>query len=204
MRSGDGWWCSSRDRLLDLPPSSLFGRHQFDNAGLAVAAMLSLKRSAHRRGGHRRGVVSHRLAGTVPAADQGSPGRTRQGQGLRYLAGRGAQSARRRGPGRGGRPAAARDGRPVALIVGMFGRKDAAKFFPVSPRSDPPRLHHRLSVAQRGAGRPARRGGHGRRPQRHHRRRRRGRPDQRPGRSPAPRRTSSSAAACTSSATCWP
>ena len=41
------------DRLLDLPPPSLFGAHQFDNAGLAVAAALTFDRSAHRRGGHR-------------------------------------------------------------------------------------------------------------------------------------------------------
>ena len=29
------------DRLLDLPPPSLFGAHQFANAGLAVAAILA-------------------------------------------------------------------------------------------------------------------------------------------------------------------
>jgi dihydrofolate synthase/folylpolyglutamate synthase len=33
------------DRLLDLPPPSLFGGYQFENAGLAVAAALTFDRT---------------------------------------------------------------------------------------------------------------------------------------------------------------
>ena len=36
------------DRLLDLPPPSLAGPHQADNAALAVAAALALRDAAHR------------------------------------------------------------------------------------------------------------------------------------------------------------
>ena len=52
--------------LLDLPPPKLFGRHQFDNAGVAIAALRSLRtRTAFRalRGGPGQG----RLAGAAAA-----------------------------------------------------------------------------------------------------------------------------------------
>jgi dihydrofolate synthase/folylpolyglutamate synthase len=117
------------DRLLDLPPPGLFGAHQFANAGLAAAAILSL--------GDPR-IDDDALAGGIARAVW--PGRFQ-----RLTAGPLAALARARGAdlwldgahnphaGRALAQAcarlAARDRRGVTLIVGMLGRKDAAGFF---------------------------------------------------------------------------
>jgi dihydrofolate synthase/folylpolyglutamate synthase len=126
------------DRLLDLPPPGLFGGYQFDNAGLAVAAILAL-------GDPRidEAALGEGVAGAVwPARFQ------------RLTAGPLAQQARAAGAdlwldgghnphaGRAlaeaARRLAAKDGRPLALICGMFARKDAEGFFrpfaPLAPR----------------------------------------------------------------------
>jgi dihydrofolate synthase/folylpolyglutamate synthase len=116
------------DRLLDLPPPGLFGGHQFANAGLAVAAALAfdpgLSEEAAGRG----------LAQAVwPARFQ------------RLTKGPLAELARTRGSdlwvdgghnphaGRALAESASRlvdrDPRPLALVVGMFARKDAKGFF---------------------------------------------------------------------------
>jgi dihydrofolate synthase/folylpolyglutamate synthase len=116
------------DRLLDLPPPSLFGGHQFANAGLAVAAALAFDpRLSEEAAG--RGVAS----ATWPARFQ------------RLTKGPLAELARRRGSdlwldgghnphaGRALAESASRlvdrDPRPLALVVGMFARKDAKGFF---------------------------------------------------------------------------
>ena len=56
------------DRLLDLPPPSLFGAHQSANAGLAAAAILAVRRPAHRR--RRRSVVASRGRCGRPASSR--------------------------------------------------------------------------------------------------------------------------------------
>jgi dihydrofolate synthase/folylpolyglutamate synthase len=119
--------------LYDLPAPSLFGAHQFDNAGLAAAAMLQL--------GDPR-IDETALAGVAQAV---WPARFQ-----RLTAGPIAQRVRERGGDlwldgghnpHAGRALAetvrrlvARDPRPVAMIVGMFARKDALGFF--SPFAD--------------------------------------------------------------------
>jgi dihydrofolate synthase/folylpolyglutamate synthase len=117
----------AEDRLLDLPPPSLHGPHQFANAGLAVAALLAL-------GDDRIGEAA--LGAGVGAAVW--PGRFQRLSGgpLAEMAAEtdvwidGAHNPH------AGRALAdtcarltARDGRPLALIVGMLGRKDASGFF---------------------------------------------------------------------------
>ena len=116
------------DRLLDLPAPSLFGGYQFANAGLAVAAALTVHRDLSDED-LGRGVSS-----TVwPARMQ------------RLTAGPLAELARSRGAdlwldgghnphaGRALAEAASRivdrDPRPLVLVTGMFGRKDAEGFF---------------------------------------------------------------------------
>ncbi len=116
------------DRLLDLPAPSLFGGYQFANAGLAVAAALTFKRDL------TEDEIGQGVSSTVwPARFQ------------RLTKGPLAELARARGSdlwldgghnphaGRALAEAASRlvdrDPRPLAMIVGMFARKDAEGFF---------------------------------------------------------------------------
>jgi dihydrofolate synthase/folylpolyglutamate synthase len=123
-----------QDRLLDLPAPSLPGEHQFANAGLAVAALLTLDDPRIDEAAMGAGI-----AGTVwPARFQ------------RLAAGPLAERAKAAGadlwldgghnPHAGAAVAralsdlAARDGRPVALISGLLANKDATGFFtPFTP-----------------------------------------------------------------------
>ncbi|MFC3068060.1 bifunctional folylpolyglutamate synthase/dihydrofolate synthase [Phenylobacterium soli] len=116
------------DRLLDLPAPSLFGGHQFENAGLAVAAALTFDHS----------VSEEAIAGGVSGAFW--PARFQ-----RLTKGPLAELARARGAdlwldgghnphaGRALAEAASRlvdrDPRPLVLVAGMFARKDAEGFF---------------------------------------------------------------------------
>jgi dihydrofolate synthase/folylpolyglutamate synthase len=132
-RDFDAWEEAGRlavqfgDRLLDLPPPSLFGAHQFANAGLAAAAMLTL--------GHPRIDEAAIGVGVANAVWPGRFQRLAKGP-LARLAGEAdlwidgahnphaahalAEACARLGQ---------RDGRSVALIVGMLGRKDSRGFF---------------------------------------------------------------------------
>ena len=117
------------DRLLDLPAPSLFGAHQFDNAALAVAALLSWGDSRIDDDAIARGVTQ----AVWPARFQ------------RLTVGPMGELARARGSDlwldgahnpHGGRALAvaceqmvARDPRPLTLIVAQFARKDSAGFF---------------------------------------------------------------------------
>ena len=118
------------DRLLDLPPPSLFGLHQIGNAGVAIAAMLSLEDPRIDEAAIGRGVSSTVWPGRFQSLTKGPlAAKTRARGADLWLDGAhnphgGAALAQAAGK------LAARDGRPVTLIVGMFGRKDAAKFFP--------------------------------------------------------------------------
>jgi dihydrofolate synthase/folylpolyglutamate synthase len=123
-----------QDRLLDLPAPSLPGEHQFANAGLAVAALLTLNDPRIDEAAMGAGI-----AGAIwPARFQ------------RLTAGPLAQQAKAAGadlwldgghnPHAGAAVAralgdlAARDGRPVALISGLLANKDATGFFtPFAP-----------------------------------------------------------------------
>ncbi len=116
------------DRLLDLPPPSLFGGHQFANAGLAVAAALafdpSLGEEAVGRGvGSAVWPARFQRLTKGPLADLA---RARCADlwldgGHNPHAGRAlAESASR---------IVDRDPRPLVLVVGMFTRKDAKGFF---------------------------------------------------------------------------
>jgi dihydrofolate synthase/folylpolyglutamate synthase len=116
------------DRLLDLPPPSLFGGYQFANAGVAVAAALMFD----------HGLSDEVLGDGVSSAVW--PARMQ-----RLTAGPLAELARARGAdiwldgghnphaGRALAEAASRlvdrDPRPLVLVTGMFARKDAEGFF---------------------------------------------------------------------------
>jgi dihydrofolate synthase / folylpolyglutamate synthase len=115
------------DRLLDLPPPALFGRHQFANAGLAAAVMMALEDRRIDEAAIARGVSGaawpgrfQRLAKGPIAALAGDADVWIDGAHNPHAARALAEACER---------LAARDGRPVSLIVGMLGRKDARGFF---------------------------------------------------------------------------
>jgi dihydrofolate synthase/folylpolyglutamate synthase len=113
--------------LLDLPAPRLFGRHQFENAGLAIAAL----RSA---GGFKISPAAYE-AGMVKAEWPARLHRLSQGR-LLELAPPGSELWLDGGHNPdGGRAVAAaladleeRVSRPLVLIVGMLGTKDCAGF----------------------------------------------------------------------------
>jgi dihydrofolate synthase/folylpolyglutamate synthase len=114
------------DGLLDLPPPRLFGRHQFDNAGTAIAALraagLKLPASAF-----EQGVVGADWPARMQRLSTGNlPPRAGAGSELWLDGGHNAD---------GGRIIAAaladieeRVSRPLVLIVGMLSTKDAEGF----------------------------------------------------------------------------
>lgn len=126
------------DRLLDLPAPGLLGAYQFDNAGLAVAAILALNDPRIDEAALAKGV-----AGTVwPARFQrltaGPLAQRAQAAGADLWLDGGHNPHAGRALAEAVRGLAARDGRPVALICAMFARKDAQGFFspfaPLKPR----------------------------------------------------------------------
>jgi dihydrofolate synthase / folylpolyglutamate synthase len=113
--------------LLDLPPPKLYGRHQFENAGLAIAALRTIKKMAIPPAAYEIGMVKAewparlhrlghgRLVGLVPAGSE-----------LWLDGGHNPD---------GGRAVAAaladleeRVSRPLVLIVGMLASKDCEGF----------------------------------------------------------------------------
>ncbi len=114
--------------LYDLPAPGLFGAHQFENAGLAVMAALQLgdpRIDEAALGGVADAVWPARFqrltAGPMAALVRQRGGDLWLDGGHNPHAGRALAQAVRR--------LAARDPRPVAMIVGMFARKDAQGFF---------------------------------------------------------------------------
>jgi dihydrofolate synthase/folylpolyglutamate synthase len=113
--------------LLDLPPPKLFGRHQFENAGLAIAALRTINQFGIPPAAYEGGMVKadwparlHRLA-HGPLVD-----RAPAGSELWLDGGHNPD---------GGRAIAAaladleeRVSRPLVLIVGMLASKDCEGF----------------------------------------------------------------------------
>jgi len=114
--------------LHDLPAPALFGPHQFENAGLAVMAALQLgdpRIDEQALGGVAHAVWPARFqrltAGPIARRVQERGGDLWLDGGHNPHAGRALAEAVRR--------LVARDPRPLAMIVGMFARKDAQGFF---------------------------------------------------------------------------
>jgi dihydrofolate synthase/folylpolyglutamate synthase len=117
------------DRLLDLPAPSLFGAHQFDNAALAVAALLSWGDPRIDDAAIARGVASAVWPARFQRLTTGPMGELAEARGSDLWLD-GAHNPH------GGRALAvaceqmvARDPRPLTLIVAQFARKDSAGFF---------------------------------------------------------------------------
>jgi dihydrofolate synthase/folylpolyglutamate synthase len=118
------------DRLLDLPPPSLFGRHQIGNAGVAIAAMLKLDDPRIDDAAIGRGVASTVWPGRFQSLTKGPLGEKARVRGSDLWLDGAHNPHGGEALAEAAATLAARDGRPVTLIVGMFGRKDAPNFFP--------------------------------------------------------------------------
>jgi dihydrofolate synthase/folylpolyglutamate synthase len=151
------------DRLLDLPPPSLFGAHQFANAGLAVAAIDAFADRRIDEAAIAQGLTSVVWPGRFQRLDKGPLAEMARPRGADlWLDGAHNPHAGEALAGAAAR-LSSRDGRPVTLIVGMLGRKDATGFFAhfaglaprvfttgfSSPNATPPQV---LAEAARGAG----------------------------------------------------
>ena len=113
--------------LLDLPPPRLYGRHQFENAGLAIAALRAIKPLKISSAAFEAGVAKADWPARMQRLGQGA---------LVALAPEGSEVWLDGGHNPdGGRAVAAaladleeRVSRPLVLIVGMMGNKDCAGF----------------------------------------------------------------------------
>ena len=118
----------TEDALFDLPAPALFGPHQMENAGLAVVAALQLRDpriDEAALGGIAKAVWPARFqrltTGPLAARVAERGGDLWLDGGHNPHAGRALAQAVRR--------LVARDPRPLAMIVGMFARKDSQGFF---------------------------------------------------------------------------
>jgi dihydrofolate synthase/folylpolyglutamate synthase len=123
-------------RLLDLPMPSLFGPHQVDNAGLAVAAMLALGDARITEAALDKGVASAEWPARMQRLTAGPYGEMAKARGsdLWLDGGHNPHGARAVAEALAG---LARDGRPVALVAGTLANKDAVGFFSAFKGLDP-------------------------------------------------------------------
>ena len=144
--------------LLDLPAPKLYGRHQFENAGLAIAALRAIKPL-------KIAPPAFEAGWARPTGRRGCSGSRRPAR-RAYAAGSELWLDGGHNPD-GGRAIAAaladleeRVSRPLVLIVGMLASKDCAGFPRQFHRARAP--HDRGAGAERGE-RPERGSGGGRR-----------------------------------------
>lgn len=117
----------TQERLIDLPLPALPGPHQFDNAGLAAVAALTLREARIDDAAIAAGIESAQWPARFQRLTKGPLGRlaTAANADLWLDGGHNPHA---------GQAAArtlaelARDGRPVAMVVGMMANKDAEGF----------------------------------------------------------------------------
>ena len=126
------------DRLYDLPPPSLAGEHQVENAGLAVAAALAFGGPMAEEAAIARGVSSAEWPARLQHLTRGPYGEKAAARGSDLWLDGTHNPHGARALARALEAMAARDGRPVALVMGILGNKDAARMFeafrPLTPR----------------------------------------------------------------------
>jgi dihydrofolate synthase/folylpolyglutamate synthase len=117
-----------QQRLLDLPMPSLFGPHQVDNAGLAIAAALALGDARITDAALDKGMTSTQWPARMQRLTAGPYGEMARARGSDLWLDGGHNP-------HGARAVAqaltdlARDGRPLALVAGALANKDAVGFF---------------------------------------------------------------------------
>lgn len=116
------------DQLFDLPAPSLFGGHQFDNAGLAVAAIATLE-APKLDASAMEGVAQAIWPARFQRLREGSLGALAEQRGSDLWLDGGHNPHAGRALAEAAGRLVARDGRPLALVAAMFARKDARGFF---------------------------------------------------------------------------
>ena len=117
------------DGLLDLPAPGLFGVHQVDNAGVAVAAARVLAMPGLDEAAIARGVAGARWPARLQRLTAGPLADLARARGADLWLDGGHNPHAARALAQAALSLRARDGRPVALIVGLMARKDAAGVF---------------------------------------------------------------------------
>ena len=115
--------------LLDLPLPALFGAHQVDNAGIAVAAVRALGERRLDEAALAAGLVSARWPARMQRLAAGPLAAAAHARGADLWLDGGHNPHAARALAEAVRTLQARDGRPAALIVGLLARKDAAGVF---------------------------------------------------------------------------
>jgi len=116
-------------RLLDLPPPSLVGRHQIDNAATAVAAALALRDPRLGDLEIARGIATATWPARMQRLAKGPLGQLATARGADLWLDGGHNPHAARALAEVARAMRGRDGRPITLIVGLLQRKDAAGVF---------------------------------------------------------------------------
>ena len=116
------------ERLLDLPPPSLFGGYQFANAGLAAAAALTFDANLG-EDALGRGVSSAVWPARFQRLTRGPLAELARARGSDLWLDGGHNPHAGRALAESASRLTDRDPRPLALVVGMFARKDAKGFF---------------------------------------------------------------------------
>jgi dihydrofolate synthase/folylpolyglutamate synthase len=126
-RGGLAW--SDAEGLLDLPAPALFGPHQADNAGLAIAAARALGDARITPAAIAEGLRAAHWPARFQRLTRGAlaEGAAARGADLWLDGGHNPHGAR--AAARALQALQARDGRPSVLIAGMLGHKDAEGFF---------------------------------------------------------------------------
>ncbi len=125
------------DRLLDLPPPSLFGAHQTANAGLAVAAALAWGDPRIDEVALAKGVSSAVWPARFQRLTAGPVAARAAAAGADVWLDGGHNPHAARAVADAFQAMTARDGRPVAAIVGMLANKDAAGVFQALAAANP-------------------------------------------------------------------
>jgi dihydrofolate synthase/folylpolyglutamate synthase len=134
-RDVDAWSENGRllvqleDRLLDLPAPSLFGAHQYANAGLAVTAALTLNDPRIDDDALARGVSGAVWPGRFQRLTAGPLAEIARAAGADLWLDGGHNPHAARALAQAFWAMKARDGRPVAAIIGLLANKDAKGVF---------------------------------------------------------------------------
>jgi dihydrofolate synthase / folylpolyglutamate synthase len=116
------------DRLLDLPPPSLMGAHQIDNAGMAVSAALMFNDPRIDEAAIGRGLASAAWPARFQRLNTGPLGEAARRRGATLWLDGGHNPHAGRALAQTLAALAARDPRPLVMVVGMLDRKDASGF----------------------------------------------------------------------------